>query len=192
MSWLIFTDGVKRTAQTDLVIAKLEPYFEKVSIIGRITSVLRDSTMQLATIQDLAVKNNLVATDFKLDFIYMSMYQGKPVPYWQIVWSTLLSRGVIVNPPIAAVCLMDYTAANGVNKKGMTINETPHHTGLCFDTGARIWLRPEDVGDNSKLINRLDDIYQIILQASSDGVGIIKESIILEHSNNCCHAQILG
>ena len=191
MDWLIFEDGVKRTPQTDIIIiTKLQPYFERAGIIGRVTSVLRDSIMQLKTIQDLAHQNKLILDGYELDFNYMSTWAGQVVPYWQIVWSTLLNKGVVVNPPIPAICLMDYTAANGVNKKGMIIHETPHYTGLCFDTGGRCWENQEDVGNYNKLVSKIDTIYNVIKQASTEGVGIISDSVLIEHQNNCVHSQV--
>ena len=54
---------------------------------------------------------------------------------WQMAWSNLLNIGVIVNPPRAAVVLMDYIRGGG-NKKGQTIQPSPHMRGdetACFD-----------------------------------------------------------
>jgi len=54
---------------------------------------------------------------------------------WQMAWSNLLNIGVIINPPRAAVVLMDYIRGGG-NKKGQTIQPSPHMRGdetACFD-----------------------------------------------------------
>jgi hypothetical protein len=51
---------------------------------------------------------------------------------WQKAWSHLLSVGVIINPPLPAVALMDYIR-NGVNKKGQLIGMSPHTRGTAFD-----------------------------------------------------------
>lgn len=51
---------------------------------------------------------------------------------WQRAWSHLLNIGVIINPPLPAIALMDYWR-NGVNKKGQLIGQSPHTRGTAFD-----------------------------------------------------------
>ena len=184
MKWIVYKEDVKRTSQTDKVIEKLEPYFEQAGIVGRVTSVLRDKFMQLADIQKFAQDAKLILDGFQLDFEHMTTFQGREVPYWQLVWSTLLSRGIIVNPPIPAECLMDYVR-DGVNKKGQTIQQSPHFTGDCFDFGGRVIV-------NGQLVDKLDAVYQLLIKATADGVGILKtpSSPFIEHGNRCVHSMI--
>lgn len=51
---------------------------------------------------------------------------------WQKGWSALLNAGVIINPPLPAVALMDYIR-DGVNKKGQLIGMSPHTRGTAID-----------------------------------------------------------
>lgn len=51
---------------------------------------------------------------------------------WQMAWSNLLNKGVIINPPLPAACLMDYFRG-GVNKKGRVIGQSPHTRGTAID-----------------------------------------------------------
>ena len=186
MKWIIYTEGVIRTPQTDVVIEKLEPYFEKAGFIGRVTSVLRDRNSQLAVIQQLAEAHKLILDGFELDFTLGTTFQGKEVPYWQLVWSKLLENGIIVNPPEPAVCLTDYIS-HDVNKKGQIIQPSPHFSGNCFDMGGRVIL-----DGNNDLIEKIEEVYQILLKATADNVGIAKtdSSPFIEHGNNCVHSLI--
>jgi hypothetical protein len=186
MDWIIFEPNVIRTPQTDIVIEKLTPYFEAAGFVGRITSVLRNQWQQLMLIQSLAEQNKIITSGFILDFEYTGSYQGQVVPYWQIVWSSLLNKGIIINPPVPAIVLMDYIR-NNINKKGMLIGATPHHTGLCFDLGGRVLV-------NNALVERIDDVYNIVCKAKSDGVGIetnIDSNPLIEHQNNAVHVQVV-
>lgn len=189
MAWIIYLEGVKRTAPTDIVIARLDPYFEQAGFIGRITRVLCDKNDQLAIIQEYAESSGLISPGFELDFSLGTTFQGREVPYWQVVWSKLLSKGIIVNPPEPAEVLMDYIKADGQNHKGEIIQESSHFTGRPFDLGARVWIKQEDVGDVAKLVDKLDTVYALALKAQAEGVGIIKttSSPLIEHGNRCVH-----
>lgn len=87
---------------------------------------------------------------------------------WQDGWSALLNKGVIINPPLPAKCLMDYFR-DGVNKKGQIIGQSPHVKKKAFDLSGL---------DSLPIIQKL-----------------LKEKIIkgylLERKNNCLHVDIL-
>jgi hypothetical protein len=86
----------------------------------------------------------------------------------------LLNIGVIINPPLAAVCLMDYKGSDGKNRKGKVINQTPHARGISFNVGG---------GANGP-----QDEYAILSQAVKDKVSGLG-SVMLERNNNACHCD---
>ena len=86
---------------------------------------------------------------------------------WQMAWSNLLNLGVIINPPLPAVALMDYWRG-GLNKKGMLIGVSPHTKGKSFDLSGT---------DSLAIVQSLK----------------LKEKIkgyLLERENNCIHVDI--
>lgn len=86
---------------------------------------------------------------------------------WQMAWSNLLNKSVIINPPLEAVVLMNYFR-DGVNKKGKIIGQSPHVRGTAFD------------------ISGLDS-HVIVKRLVED--GMIK-SYLIERENNCIHCDI--
>lgn len=86
---------------------------------------------------------------------------------WQMAWSNLLSIGVIINPPLAAKCLMDYHR-NGVNKKGQLIGQSPHTRGTAFDLSGT---------DSLTIVKRLVEDKMI-------------RGYLLERENNCIHCDL--
>lgn len=94
-------------------------------------------------------------------------YEGQDEFVWQKAWSALLNIGVIINPPLAAVVLMDYVRG-GVNKKGQLIGMSPHTRGTAFDLSGTDSLR---IVQGLKLR------------------GAIK-SYLIERENNCIHCDI--
>lgn len=86
---------------------------------------------------------------------------------WQMAWSTLLNKGIIINPPLPATVLLDYIR-NGINRKGKIIGQSPHIKGKAFDLSGT---------DSLTIVKRLmEDI-------------MIKE-YLLERENNCIHCNI--
>jgi hypothetical protein len=86
---------------------------------------------------------------------------------WQMAWSNLLNKGVIINPPLPAACLMDYIR-NGVNKKGQIIGQSPHIRGTAFDISGT---------DSLTIVKRLVEDKMI-------------RGYLLERENNCIHCDI--
>jgi hypothetical protein len=86
---------------------------------------------------------------------------------WQMAWSSLLNKGVIINPPLPAECLMDYFRGE-VNKKGKVINQSPHVRGTSFDLSGT---------DSLTIVKRLVEDKMI-------------RGYLLERENNCIHCDI--
>lgn len=86
---------------------------------------------------------------------------------WQMAWSNLLNIGVIINPPLPAICLMDYFR-NGKNKKGMLIGQSPHVRGTSIDISGT---------DSLTIVKRLVEDEMI-------------RGYLLERENNCIHIDI--
>lgn len=86
---------------------------------------------------------------------------------WQMAWSHLLNIGVIINPPLEAVCLMDYIR-NGVNKKGQKIRQSPHVRKTALDLSGT---------DSEVIVKRLVEDKMI-------------RGYLLERENNCIHMDV--
>lgn len=86
---------------------------------------------------------------------------------WQMAWSHLLNKGVIINPPLPASCLMDYIR-NDKNKKGQVIGQSPHIRGTAFDISGT---------DSLIIVKRLVEDKMI-------------RGYLLERENNCIHCDI--
>lgn len=86
---------------------------------------------------------------------------------WQMGWSALLNKGVIINPPFPAECLMDYFR-NGQNKKGMVIGQSPHTRGAAFDLSG---------------LDSLEIVKQLLIDGKIRGY-------LVERENNCIHVDI--
>ena len=132
--WLIVRDGVELTSSIEPVIEALDSYFEKHNLKAYVTSGLRDEKAQLQVIRTYLTKKGLNTK-------YPEAMEGEAEDKnpdgnyrWQMAWSNLLATGLIINPPLRAICLMDYIR-NGKNRKGQWINQTPHANGKSFDIG---------------------------------------------------------
>lgn len=175
--FLIVKSGVKLTPQTEPTICALDKCFEEANKKGLVTSVLRDSEDQLNIIR-MYLKNKGLKDAYPDAFNkgpHDMVHSNFGIIYaWQLGWSKLLNIGLIINPPLPAICLLDYIR-NGINKKGMLIQMTPHHTGLCVDLGG---------GDNG-----ISDELEIVKKAMIDKVIEIR-GYVIERENNCLHLDI--
>lgn len=86
---------------------------------------------------------------------------------WQMAWSHLLNKGVIINPPLAAKCLMDYYR-NGKNRKGQIIGQSPHVKGTAIDLSGI---------DSEVIVKRLVE-------------DKIIRGYLVERKNNCIHLDV--
>ena len=173
--FLIVKQGVVLTPIIEPVIISLDPFFEKAGLKAYVTSGLRDGEDQLRVVRKyLVVKGLNKVYPAAMTCKITDMIRGEYV--WQRAWSNLLNIGVIINPPLRAKCLMDYTS-NGVNKKGQFINQTPHATGNCFDIGG--------AGGADATIKDELEVMQIAIKTGVPGLI----NILPEHNNNAIHCD---
>jgi hypothetical protein len=175
--FLIVKTGVVLTPVIEPVICALDEYFKKANKIAYVTSGKRNPEGQLEIIRGYLEKKGL-KDEFKEAFgkgVHEKLTHEKfgSIYTWQLGWSKLLNIGVIINPPCAAACLLDYMR-DGINKKGRVINGSPHFNGTAFDVGG---------GENG-----IGDETEILKQALKDGVkGLI--NILPERENNANHCD---
>jgi len=107
---------------------------------------------------------------------------------WQQTWSALLFRGVIINPPLAAVCLEHYVNASGVDMNGQIIYPSPHIKDVndpqpCpIDFSARV-----DRGTKAERVD-IKLVTEILTKAKAAGAGI--RFIKPEPRNVCVHCDL--
>lgn len=171
--FLIVGPNVVTNELIEKVLVKLEPHFEKANHKATATSGVRTAEDQLRIIRSYLKQKGL-------DKKYPEAMIGKVTDvlpdghyYWQMGWSALLNCGIIINPPLKAILLMDYIVA-GVNKKGKEYNQTMHANGLCLDIG----------GGADGLTNELE----VIKSASMEIPEIV--SWVVERNNNCLHLNL--
>lgn len=133
--FLTINPGVILTPIIEPVIYLLDPYFEKANLKAVVTSGLRDAYKQLEVIRQY-LKMKGLDTKYPDAMVCKPQEEVAGVYKWQMAWSNLLNVGVIINPPLAATCLMDSLRPNGTNRKGTLINQTPHARGTAFNIGA--------------------------------------------------------
>lgn len=172
--WLIVKEGVVLTPTIEPVIVGLDKYFEKHKLKAFVTSGYRDADNQLKVVRQYLIKKGL---DTKYPQAMTCKVGDKDLNnnyQWQLAWSHLLNIGVIINPPVRAICLMNYIR-NGVNKKGTYINQTPHATGKAFNIG----------GGNNGIMDEL-----AVLQEAFDDKEIVGlKSFLAERENNALHCD---
>lgn len=164
--YLIVSPSVKLNERLDQVLYDIDCDFREAP--ERVTSGVRDSDDQLRIIRSYLRAKGLddnypeamvcdVADRVRDDTEFA----------WQRAWSKLLNIGVIINPPLPAVVLMDYIRS-GVNKKGMVIGMSPHIRGTAFDLAGLDSLR---IVQGLKLKGKI-------------------KSYLIERENNCIHCDI--
>lgn len=173
-------DGVILTPVIESVIIALDKYFEEANTIAWVTSGKRTADDQLRIIRNELIKRKLdvkypEAISKKVDEKIIK--DGQSVYGWQWGWSALLNARFIVNPPMPAICLMDYISG-GVNKKGKLINASPHFNGTAFNVGGGA------DGISGTVTNELA-IIQKALNAKLKGL----KSILAERNNNAIHCN---
>lgn len=167
--WLIVLPNVKLTPIIEPVIIALDKYFEAAKLKANVTSGLRDANDQLRVIRNYLTKKGL-DKKYPLAMTCKVTDETKPGEYdWQMAWSNLLNIGVIINPPIAAKCLMMYKG-----RTGQLIQQTPHAKGIAFNIGG---------GGNSVV-----DEMVVMNKAVTDKLpGIV--NILAERENNAIHTN---
>jgi hypothetical protein len=175
--FLIVGPGVILTPTIEPVIVGLDDYYRAENKKAYVTSGLRYPLNQLQIIRSYIEKKGLKA---QFPELFTKGVNDKIIHdefgliyTWQMGWSKLLNIGVIINPPIAAACLMDYIR-NGINKKGLVIQGSPHFKGSAFDIGG---------GPNG-----ITDELGPIQKAQADKLpGLV--GILPERENNAIHVD---
>lgn len=172
--FLIVQATVVMTPIIEPVIIALDTYFEKANKKALVTSGLRNADDQLRVIRGYMVKKGL---DGKYpEAMKCEVKDMKGVEYvWQMGWSELLHLGVIINPPLAARCLLD-TTFDKRNRRGLLINQTPHAKGTAFNIGGG--------GDG------VEDEAAVIQKALDDKLPGLA-SFLKERENNAVHCNCI-
>jgi hypothetical protein len=168
---------VRLTPIIEPVMIELDGYFQRAGFVARVTSGLRDPLDQLHIIKHFASREGLDRTYPEITNAMLHSKQrldGAWLYEWQRAWSALLSRGIIVNPPLPAIALYTYRHPRNpsVDRKGMLIPGSPHFNGTAFDIG----------GGSDGLANELAVIKEVMRDGT---VGI--RGFLLERENNCLH-----
>lgn len=176
-TWLHVQSGVKLNPGLDDVIADLDPYFARAKLAARVTSGVRSREHQLEIIRRYSILKH-IAVEFP-DVMTCGLddrtwYKGQHIYTWQPPWSRLLNLGIIINPPIPAVCLFDYIR-NGANRKGHLILSSPHMRGMAFDVGGGA--------------DGAEQEYKVITDAFPLVARI--RAILLERENNAVHVDVV-
>lgn len=164
--YLIVPPSVKLNERLDQVLYDIDCDFREAP--ERVTSAVRDSDDQLRIIRSYLRQKGL--DDHYPEAMVCDVVdrvRDDTEFAWQRAWSKLLNLGLIINPPLPAVVLMDYIRS-GVNKKGQVIGMSPHTKGTAFD------------------LSGLDSLR--IVQALKLK-GKIK-SYLIEREQNCIHCDI--
>lgn len=179
MSWLTYRENVKKTPAIVRAVELLDPFFESES--SEVTSGWRAPLDQVRIISE-KLKKHSIYNDFPEFDLHMGADPDFGVEvgdeilyYWQRGWSKCLNIGDIVNPPIPARVLYDYfRPGSQTNRKGETIQISPHQRGLAFDIGG---------GKN------LTEKAKRVMKAFQDGSCFITDFLV-EHINNCVHVGV--
>lgn len=179
MSWILFRDGVKKTPAITRTVELLDPYFEGES--SEVTSGLRTPEDQLRIIEEKMKRWGIYS-----DYPEFDLHKGSDpgfgievedevVYWWQRGWSKLLNISDIVNPPLPARCLFDYfRPGDQENKKGQTIQISPHQKGLAFD-----------IGGGTNLMEKA----KRVMKAYREGMAFISD-YLQEKTNNAVHVGV--
>lgn len=171
--FLIVPASVVLTDRTDAAIAALDPYFEKANKKATVSRALSTPDDQLRIIRNYLKRQGLdTLYPEAMNCHIRDMKESQYV--WQMAWSNLLNKGVIINPPLDATCLMDTTYGDSGSRKGKLIHQTPHVYGGAFDIGGAE--------------NGVADEAAIIQQALNDRLPQLR-GMVVERVNNCVHVD---
>ena len=153
---------------------------------SEITSGLRTEHSQLAIIMQKLARHgkdhefvefvNGVESHWPIDKTVHLSDIGRDLFWWQRAWSRLLNIGEIINPPIPAEVIFDYTN-DGRNKKGEIIQLSNHQHGLALDVGGGSDLKAK---------------AKCVLAAVNSGECFIKPNgYRIERVNNAVHVDTI-
>lgn len=181
--WLIVRFGVILTPSTEPVIADLEEWYRQYNCKSYVTSGLRTPQSQFQIIKQAAIARGLSGEYPKImsaDINTVMVDGSKTIPVWQTVWSRLLVKGFLVNPPVAAYCLYDYVhPKKGKIPAGTLIKSSPHFKGTAFDIG----------GNGESEDKTINDELGILEQAFNSGSIPNLLSYTVERENNALHCD---
>jgi hypothetical protein len=169
--FLTLGDKAVMTPVIEFVVCALEPFFAEAKLKAIVTSGKREPADQLRIIRQYLVKKGFDKTypDAMTCSVKEKYTDGNFK--WQMAWSNLLNAGIVINPPVRAICLMDYINKVGVNRKGQFIEASNHFTGNAVNIGGG----GNGVNDERKVIEKaMPHIPQIV-------------SIVVERENNAIH-----
>jgi hypothetical protein len=172
--WLIVKENVVLTPIIEPVIVALDVYFQQHNLKAYVTSGLRDENDQLNVVRSYLTKKELHAKYPAAMTCQVDDKNPDGTYVWQMAWSNLLNVGVIINPPFKAVCLMNYVR-NGINKKGKTINQTPHAGGKAFNIG----------GGGNGIMDEVAVLNDAVKEKKIPGL----KSFLQERENNALHVD---
>jgi len=170
--FLKVASGVILTNDIDDVIFALDPYFEHFNRVRWVVSGLRTPDKQLDIIIQYCVSKK-VQYNFTINDVDTKNPDGTYV--WQLAWSTLLDKGLLINPPRAAKCL-------GTYKHGILINPSPHFRGIAFDISSS--RDPNGNYDPTQTLNQIIEVAEYAVEQNSD-IGIV--STQEERQQDCLH-----
>jgi hypothetical protein len=168
-------------------VASLEKYFAEANLQVTLTSGRRTQWGQIAVIRKLALDAGIQSDAFYTDFlkerfvsdmIRWDDVQGQRLVYWWApVWSKCLNLGLIVNPPIKALCLEHSFRNDGTDRYMDIIAASPHldPRGTCIDLSAG-----KDYSPNNELA-----VLNIARQYTSCAIL----NIVVERKQNCIHVD---
>lgn len=174
---LLVREGVVLNPLLDKVAVKLDRFFAAANHYAYVTSGIRTAEDQLRIIKGYIERKKIVDEFIENATVdSMVQYEGKDIYSWQLGWSKLLNRGVIINPPLAAEVLLDYTNSRGENRKGSIIQPSAHFRGTCLDIGGG----SNTIGDETAIVQEAIDSKQILEIVST----------VPERENNCLHLNL--
>lgn len=154
--------------------------------LGHMLTVTRGHSTpleQLQTIADFALRHNVRFHEFDAEnFAPEDLHRtveidGQHRYCWQQTWSRLLHLGIVVNPPLVAECLEDYINDQGYNRKGESIQPSPHILSDPIDFSARIDGAPN-----------MPKVIELLTTAMNNGAGI--RFVKPEPKNGCVHIDL--
>lgn len=162
---LLVPDSVALNERLNSVLCAIDKYWPPAG--EKVTSGLRSPEDSLRIIRTYLKSKDLAR--LYPEAITCKIDAKEPTGWyvWQKAWSHLLNKGVIINPPLPAECLMDYMR-DDVNRKGRVIGQSSHIRGTAFDISGT---------DSLTIVKRLVEDKMI-------------RGYLLERENNCIHCDI--
>lgn len=162
---LIVSENIILNEHLNSVLCAIDKYWPPNG--ERVTSGIRSPEDSLRIIRNYLKSKDLarVYPDAMTCAIDEKLSNGNYV--WQMAWSNLLNKEVIINPPLPATCLMDYFRGT-VNKKWQVIKQSPHIKGTAIDLSGI---------DSEVIVKRLVEDKMI-------------RGYLIERENNCIHIDV--